>query len=242
MNKLFSTRRLIPLLLLLILVGVAYGNEFKASLANMPVYAESADKGVIVDLVKAIETVSGNKISISVYPFARSMHNVITGQYDFHIPLIKNELISENDLEYYFSTETIFHVNFVLYTIKDSPIALENLYRYTIETDRAHVNYFPFKILPSNSIEGSLKKLSVGRIDGWIFADTATDPILKKLDLKNIERTLYKRFEVKVILPKSKMGKETDAMLTKAIADLKKSSKFKEIMQMIDLPFDPWQP
>ncbi len=73
---------------------------------------------------------------------------------------------------------------------------------YLIETDVAHTLYFPFDTQPSADILSSLKKLELGRIDGFIFADDATDPLIKANNLQNIQRQLYRRFEVKIVLPK----------------------------------------
>lgn len=56
-----------------------FSSEYKASLARMPVYALSQDKGVLVDFVKAIADVSKNKISIKVQPFASSIYMVQKG-------------------------------------------------------------------------------------------------------------------------------------------------------------------
>ena len=39
----------------ILLPFMAFADEYKVSLAQLPVYAESSDKGVLVDLVKAIE-------------------------------------------------------------------------------------------------------------------------------------------------------------------------------------------
>jgi len=161
---------------------------------------------------------------------------------DFHLPLIKNDLISESDLPFYYSTETQFHVNFVLYSKKGNTVDLNNLAQYIIETDRAHIKYFPFKIIASNSISRSLKKVENGEIDAFIFADFATDPLIKEIGLKNIKRELYKVFESKIILAKNEKGKSADLMITKATAKLKASGKFQKIMNKIDLPYDNWQP
>ena len=223
----------------------AIAQDYKASLAEMPVHAEVAEDGISgiqVALVRAIAEVSGEEIEIGVYPFKRSMDNVIRDNpsADFHIPLIKNEIIPEEELPYYYSTETIFHVNFVLYTQKGSDVKMDNLSQYTIETDAAHVIYFPFETLPSSSIENSLKKVNSGRIDGFLFADTPTDPVLKELGYENIQRRLYKVFEVKIILPKTERGKEVDKMLIKAIGKLRESGKLKEIEGPVDQPFKEW--
>ena len=59
--------------------------------------------------------------------------------------------------------------------------------------------------------------MDAGRIDGFIFADTSADPIIKKEGLKNIHRELYDVFDVKIIIPKGEKGKATDAFLTETI-------------------------
>lgn len=50
------------------------------------------------------------------------------------------------------------------------------LANYLIETDVAHTPYFPFDTQPSAYILSSLKKLELGRIDGFIFADNGPIP------------------------------------------------------------------
>lgn len=217
-------------------------NEYNASLAQMPIYAVSKTEGVLVDLVKEIEKISKNDIIINVYPFARSMYNVINKKADFHIPFIENNEISKEKLPFYYSDETIFHVNFVLYSKKGSNVTLDNLSSLKIETDRAHIDYFPFKVMPSNKIKESLISIHRGSIDGYIFADTATDPILKKLNYSDIQRRLYRCFDVKIILQKNEYGKELDKMLSGSIRKLKQNGKLKEILGSVDKPYDNWQP
>jgi len=207
------------------------------SLAQMPVYAESLDKGVLVDMSKAISKALGKELNLQVVPFSRSLDNAINGTVAFHAPLIQNPNIAESTLKYKHSTETIFHVNFVLYTKAGSGITKSTLKGKNIETDAAHVAYFPFPIVASTSLEGSLQKLSAGRIDGFIFADAATDPLVSKLALTNIKRELYHRFDVKIILPKNAAGDATDKELTKAIGILKKSGEWNKIMSILDAPY-----
>ena len=216
--------------------------ELKASLPKTPVYAESTDKGVLVDLTKAMAKTSGKDIEIQVVPFNRSMHDVMDGKADFHMPLIKPEKVDETKLGYAHSKETIFHVNFVLYTNKDKPIDKSKLKDYKIETDLAHVSYFDFPIKGSTRIDSSLKKVNAGRIDGFIYADFASDPIVKKEGMKNIHRELYKVFDVKIILPKGEKGKATDAFLTETIEKMRADGSFDKIMSPIDQPYNDWQP
>ncbi|MBT4286549.1 MAG: transporter substrate-binding domain-containing protein [Deltaproteobacteria bacterium] len=238
-------RKLIVAMALIFCFNIAHGQEsskkYIASFAKMPVYAESVDKGILIDLVKAIARVEGVKIDRKVTAFARSMHNVKTGKADFHLPLIQLPGQNSAKLEYDHSSETIFHVNFVLYTNKKKNITLQNLEQFSIETDRAHTNYFDFKINASSCIECSLKKIAIDRIDGFIFADFASDPFVKKnkLDLK---RQLYHRFDVKIILPQGGNGGEVDQFLTSAIKKLRASGEYEKIMSKLDSPYDNWQP
>ncbi len=217
------------------LAPIAGAADFKASLAQMPVYAESQDKGVLVDFAKALAAASGKSVEFQVVPFARSMADVESGKVDFHLPLIKP--IDMTKANFGLSTETIFHVNFVLYTNKAKPLDMNSLAGKNIETDAAHVAYFPFDIKPSSNIESSLKKLDLGRIDGFIFADNASDPIIKANNLANVKRQLYKRFDVKIILPKGGKSAATDKFLSEAIKKMRDSGQFARIMDPIDRPF-----
>lgn len=226
----------------IMLTPQVFAADFKASLAKMPVYAESSEKGVLVDFTKALANASGKKINLSVAPFARSMNNVITGKADFHMPLIAVPNIDMSTLDYDYSTETIFHVNFVMYTKKGSNITKGALPKSKVETDLAHVDYFEFKINGSTNIEQSLKKVDTGRIDAFIFADFASDPLVKKNSFKNIQRELFKVYDVKIILPKGGSGGPTDQFLSETIAKLKASGDFQRIMGQIDMAYDNWQP
>lgn len=230
------------ILLLLLIPITIFASQYSVSLAQMPVYAESKDKGVLVDLVKAISQESGNEIKIKILPFTSSVYMAQKGKVDVHMPLIKNDILDEKELPFLYSKETTFHVNFVLYTKKGSGVTMDNLSSKNIETDRAHISYFPFKINPSNSIKKSIEKVHSGKIDGFIFADFATDPFLKNSGFKDIQRGLYKVFESKMILPKNSRGEEVDKMLTETISKLRSSGKLEKLMSSIDIPYNNWQP
>lgn len=240
--KMKCLRTLCIIIGLLLLSSMAWAAEYKASIAKMPVYAESQDKGVLVDLTKAIAKASGNNITIQVVPFKRSMADAMAGTVSFHMPLIKNALIPADKLKFDYSTATIFHVNFVLYTNKKNPVDIKKIKEYKIETEGAHIGYFDFPALPSSNIVSSLKKVDAGRIDGFIFADTASDPLVKQNNLKGVKRQLYKVFEVKIVLPKGQQGGDVDKMLSAAIDKLKKSGEFQKIMDPIDQKYNDWQP
>src|SRR3569833_3366957 len=203
----------IALASMLFMGAPASAKELKASLAQMPVYAESMDKGILVDLVKLIEKESGVTIHRDVVPFARSMDNVIKRQINFHMPLIMVPNADESKQPNKQTTKTKKHNKNNKNTNKRKPHDASKLASYKLETDRAHTQYFPFPIEPSAGLESSLKKLDAGRIDGFIFADFASDPIIKQNSLKNIHRSLYKVFDVKIILQKGARGGEVDKLL-----------------------------
>ncbi|MBU2452872.1 MAG: transporter substrate-binding domain-containing protein, partial [Proteobacteria bacterium] len=223
-------------------VSYASEQDYKATLAKMPGYAESTEKGILVDLVKAIASESGKEISLVVEPFARSMNNVTSGEADFHMPLIAIPGIDMATLEYDYSTETIFHVNFVLYTKKGSNITIDNLPDSKVETDIAHTPYFDFPIKGSANLESSLKKVSAGRIDAFIFADFAIDPLIKQNNFTDIKRDLFKVYDVKIILPKNGRGGDTDKFLSETIAKLRANGTYDKIMGPLEVPYDNWQP
>ena len=216
----------------LVFVNSVPARDLKASLPQLPPLVESADKGFLVDLVKAMDMAyPEGAISIKVYPFVRAIDNVVSGSADFEMPLLVNPEVSEASLPFAYSTDTIFDVIFVLYSHKgNNAINPANLAKYKIETDRAHVKYFNFPIIASNSIKSSLKKVDVGRIDGYIFAMPETDGVLKELGLKNIKRTKYKTFKVKIVIPKGEKGKTIDHILSSLIQKLKKSGEYERIM------------
>ena len=87
-----------------------------------------------------------------------------------------------------------------------------------------------------------MKKVDAGRLDAFIFADAAADQFIKQNKLTNIKRQLYKRFDVKIILPKGGRGGPTDKFLSENIAKLIKSGEMAKIMGQIDAQFNNWQP
>jgi polar amino acid transport system substrate-binding protein len=244
MNKIGIKIISFSFIILLSFSSIIYASEnrYKASIAQMPVISESPEKGVLVFLVKSWAEATGNEIDIKVYPFKRALDNAISGEADFEFPFIRNPYIDENKLSFDYSTSIIYDVNFVLYTSKNKTIDKNNLSNYKIGTDAAHVDYFDFKVLPEYDVESALKKIDLGRIDGFIHADVVVDPVLKNLGLKSIKRELFKVYHVHAILPKGEKGKDTDLMITEALKRVKKSGRFSELMDPVYKEYNNWQP
>jgi polar amino acid transport system substrate-binding protein len=212
--------------------ALAQGKDLKASLPLIPPLVESKDKGILIDLIKAMaDEYKEGKITWEVYPFAKSIANVEQGRADFHMPLLRNPNIASDKLTFMQSSESIFKVIFALYTNESNKdINPKNVDKYTIETDMGHVSYFDFKVQGSTNMETSLQKVSSGKIDGWIFAMPESDLVLKRLGLKNIKRWEYRKFDSMIIMPKGERGKEVDKILSTLIAKLKANGKYQSIM------------
>ncbi|MCX5812614.1 MAG: transporter substrate-binding domain-containing protein [Proteobacteria bacterium] len=224
----------------------AQARDLKASVPfPLAPLVESKDKGILIDLMKAMaEEYKDGKITWELFPFKRSMENVEKGKYDFHMPQLVNPKIPAEKLPFMFSSEMIFKVIFALYTNKNNKdINPGNASKYKIESDLGTMDFFDFKVTGSPDIESSLKKVDMGRIDGWLFAMPESDGALKKLGLKNIKRWEFAKYDVRIVLTKSAQGKEVDKILTDLIGKLKANGKYQKIMgPILDQKFDPWQP
>ena len=167
------------------LFSLGGSKDLQASLAELPGLADSPDKGTFVELVKAIGTVyTEGKITIRVFPFARSVNNVLTGLADFHIPTVRNPMVDQTRLPYGTVKVPMGSVTFVIYSNSANPLSKKMLddaiasgknFPYRIEVPGGIENQFPFNAASSNDVEQSLKKLAVGRIDALVWAQEEVD-------------------------------------------------------------------
>ncbi|VAX12028.1 hypothetical protein MNBD_GAMMA24-788 [hydrothermal vent metagenome] len=205
-----------------------FAKDYRISVARLPLYSESANKGILIDILKAMDKeYKGGKFIIQVYPFQRSVNNVINGQADFHFPTIGSHIWArENDkFEQQLnkqgirrSSVSLTKTHFALYSNSDKPpLDINKLEQYRIETDSAHTIFFNPKIEGTTCLPCSVRKLSAGRIDGLIFAAREIDGMIKKAHIKNIRRQNYKIFGSKFILPLGPKGDEIDKLLAKLI-------------------------
>jgi len=213
---------------------------YKASLALMPPAVDSNGKGVLIDFINLWSNMTGNQINIEIFPFKRSLRNVINQQVDFHVPLIRNPHLSDKKLSFDYSTSVIYKVNFVLYSNKSINLDQSKLSEYNILSGAAHADLFDFQVSNNfSSVESSLKMLNQGLIDGYIYAESDVDPVLKKMGYKNINRELYRKFDVHAVLPKGKKGQEADNMISDAITKIKADGRWDHLLDPL---YVNWQP
>jgi polar amino acid transport system substrate-binding protein len=223
--------------------ALAEGKAWKASIAQMPNgISESKDKGILIDLVKAMARVSGDSVEIEVVPFPRSMANAIERKADFHLPMLQPDPAQTSTDKFDFSTELVYNVNFVLYTRKGTGITPENAAKFKIETDTAHTAMFGIPTVATSNLEAAIKRVDAGRSDGLIFVDSVIDPIVKANQLSNVQRSLFKVIGMRFVLPQGERGKETDKYLTSALKKLKASGEMNKLVGIAMRPYDNWQP
>jgi polar amino acid transport system substrate-binding protein len=188
------------------------------------------------ELAAALLEAAGAKSSIEVLPFARAILTVENKQADMLLLVIENPYpakVAKLPVDY--STANLFELAFVLYTNKAKPVSVADLKNgnpghLLVETDLAHVDYFPFQALGSTAIDSSLKKLALGRIDAYIFAQPSTDAAIKRLQIKNVSRQFYAFYNTKVILQKGARGGSLDKLITSGLKELRASGKYQQLM------------
>ena len=234
-------RLLVVMSISLILINPVQARDLKASLGYVPMLCETPDKGILPDLLKAMDEIyTDGKIIIDVYPPPRAIDNVVKGSHDFFLPGMKSTAVDKDALLLRFS-ETLWTSIFVLYANKNVDIDMNNLGNYKIETNPAVTGYFDFPVLPFASTESSLKKVDIGRIDGLIYAMGETDSVLKRLGLKNVKRIYYEAFEGPIMLAKGPKGDEVEKILLPLIKELRDNGTYAKIMApMLNQQFVEW--
>ncbi|MGL6336665.1 ABC transporter substrate-binding protein [Aeromonas jandaei] len=217
-----------------------------AHLGELPGLINADKTGPFVDLVHAIDDLYPDvSIRITIYPLARAMAGVIAGTADFSLPAIRN-LQDADLLPYRFSTRSFGKVTHVLYSNTDHIITPDMAYGI-VPTKRdllieATPGFLPIPLQRSMSIEQSLRKLSRGRIDAFIWAQEEADLMLRQLKLTNIHREHLGDFEDVFIIAKGPAGDEMDRFLSEAIERLAASGKLAEIYSRLHRPYVEWQP
>lgn len=195
-------------------------------------------ENLLVDVIRQWSEETGQAISIERFPFKRSLMMAASGEADFHFPLIKDHDETDNALPFGYSSTTIFTINFVLYSRRGESLDVDDLQNFRIATHGGHANLFPFPTIEDHSIEGSLRKLASGRIDGFVFADAGTDPVLFDLGLMDIQRQLYKVYDVHAVIAHEAKGGPIDQFITEATRGMDRSILG---LAMVGQPYRDWQ-
>lgn len=173
---------------------------WRVSFAQLVQMAESPQKGILIDLIKAMALEAGVDTDFRVVPFTRSMHNLATGKVDMHIPLLEPETGADK-LPGRLSAFRIFQVEFSTFSRK--PIDLNNTQKLSIETEATHTSLFKLPLTPSFCIPCSVRKIYLKRLDAFIFATRPVQDIIDREKLSGIIHQVYRIFPVKVVFAKN---------------------------------------
>jgi polar amino acid transport system substrate-binding protein len=249
---------ILPILLTIILCNIGFAQEqpardLVASLAQLSGQADSPDKGTLVDLVKAIDDVYPGRIKIEVYPFPRSIDNVIKGNADFQIPNLRNPNISMTNIPYQFVSEKIGSPSSVIYSNSDKIITRKMLdeavakggkFPYLIEGVSGMESFYSFPYVVSTiDLTAMLQKVQNKKIDAFLWIQDEADLTLRQLKFNSIHRELYGVFDEMITIPKGPKGDELNAILSDCLRKLKTSGRLQELYSKKEhQPYTNWQP
>jgi len=230
----------ISLFITLIITESLIAKDYKISVGKLPLYSETKDKGILIDVLKAMdEEYKDGKFIIEVYPFGRSIDNVIKGKADFHFPTIGENIWSKENDRYEVelnkqgirrSSCSLTKTHFALYSNTSKPkLDTTKIDEKKIETDIGHTIFFNKNMQGTTCLPCSVKKLSTNRIDGLVFASREIDGMIKAENIDNIRRENFKVFGSKFILPDNKKGEEIDKLLKVLIEKMVKNGKLAKV-------------
>lgn len=224
--------------------NVIRAQDLRISIAQLPIVAESINKGVFVDLAKEIaKEYKDGKVTIEVSPFSRSVLKVAAGLADMHLPYIRSE-ISEKELKKINLEYSKVHLNktpFVLYFRSDNNLVnnwVDNNFpdqlpgSLKIITDAQHVIFFDTNwIYGMVCLECMVRMVDTGRLDGVIFAGIEIDHILNKNKFFNFSSIVYKNFDSSPVFRATPEGRILNEKVSKIITKLKDDGRLTKIMR-----------
>ncbi|OOE89525.1 MULTISPECIES: ABC transporter substrate-binding protein [unclassified Salinivibrio] len=215
----------------------------KLYMGELPGLINLDQSGPFVDFVHFLDDQDPNThIEIEVFPIHRAINGIVQGRADMMLPAVRPPS-TVTDLPFAFSRESFGDVTHVLYTNKNNPLPVDELWaepeRYNIE---AVPYYMPFNVARSHGIKQSLLRLAAGRIDGFVWAQEEADMILKQLGLTHIHRAHFADLQDVFVIPKGEQGKPIDAYLTTLITRLRNSGQLEKAYRKVHRPYVDWQP
>lgn len=218
------------------------GRDLHISVGRLPLYAESKDSGILIDVLKAMDQeYTEGRFLIEVYPLERSIDNVARGKADVHFPTIGKHVWSQEEDAYEKalgqrglrrSTCSLTKTHFAIYRNRgQAALDTDDLEQYRIETDAGHQIFFDESMRGSTCLPCSVRKLSARRIDGLVFASREIDFMIQDLGIDNIVRQDFRVFGSKFILPATAAGEQTDRLLCELIARMIRNGRLEQVAQ-----------
>ncbi|MQQ07526.1 hypothetical protein GFB49_03585 [Epibacterium sp. SM1979] len=202
--------------------------EHSVTFGEIPGFSESAQEGILPDVMRLIGASAGAEFGMIVQPFKRSIMSVAKGKHQAHLPFLNpgNGSVPAPGLA--FNSTPLFHTQFSLFHRPGVEIDMSNLASLNIETELAHTDLFSFPTTGTSCIPCSLKKVVAGRVDAFLFANLDVIAIAEAEGITGLAETLYKRYPTHFVIKEG--DTEIDALLTKGIEDAVQSGSLQEVL------------
>lgn len=237
--------------LMLLASSTALGRDLVISIAQLGELAESSEKGFFVDYFKALDEVyTEGKFTIKIYPFMRSLTNVISKTADAHVPIVKDDKINYDTMPFRFATKPMGTVAIVIYSSSNKPITKKMIeeaknkrpFPYRIELARGTESMYDFPTTPTSEMVGTMEKIKLGRADAYLSAQEEGDVVIRNNKWKWVHRELLEHKDDLIAIPSGPEGSEVDKILSDAITKLDQSGKSKLLREKIHVAYIEWQP
>jgi polar amino acid transport system substrate-binding protein len=223
----------------------AEAHDRVVSIGESPNSAEvdaKGGRGMLIDLVRALDKATHSSTKIVLRPFARSLKETAAGNADFHIPLIQNGNSPPPEGLVYVTEVDFGSVAFVIYSRKVAPLNAKTVAgAKTIETEPNHESFFPFPVSVTHCVPCSLDKVLLGRTDALIVPADIVDPQLSDPKYKGIHRALYKTYPVRALVPANADSAATRRYLINGVKHLRETGELWTITKH-KIPYSDWQP
>ena len=209
---------------------------YKIATFPIPLMVESKTKGVFIDLVKEISNRANVKIEITVKPTNRTVKNFNEARVDGFFPAL-DVMIQKKVAK---TKEIYIKQDFVFVKKGKTPIIkIKNLEGKRIGLTRGYpyvrkiTSNKKIKFDYANNDVTNMKKLSIGRFDGFIVEEKSGLAALEKSGKKNIHYNPKKpisKQKVYFAFQNNKIGKMLAKKFSKALIGMKNDGTFKKIM------------
>ncbi len=231
-------------LLLSAFVNPVFAQDININLAKLPVGAESKDKGVYVELAKAIQKhYQGGEVTYEIYPFGRSINNVTTGYADMHMPFPRSQkagkLLAKMGLEY---TDVVLNkVSFALYYRTDNyrvqqwvdnQFPVSGLNDLQVLTQQQMLIFFDdYPLAGGTCLPCMVKMVNARRVDGLIFAAKDVDSIVDKEGFNELKSVFFMNLSGSPVFRTDEKGKVVNRKVSDILRKLQANGRLAEIFR-----------
>lgn len=215
----------------------AWGLDVRVSLPLNPPMIVDETHGPLVTMIQAMgASFPQDRVTVTgVFPFARSVQNVIAGRADLHVPLIRNPHVPDAELPYDFTTQSLGFSVFVLYTNRGNPQARpDQAGKLSIEVEPDHLALFPHLGRRETPVDSGLRRVAQGSLDAYLCSMDAGDEALKRLGLTTVKRWEFETFMAYGVIAKGTRGGPVDQWFTQAFLRLQAEGKTPESRPFVD--------